>query len=208
MPWRFFIIGLSLFSLSACIPSPRSDLNRPSAKSVSQCMARLQNRNVRFSINEGIQRSNGCSTKNTIILEQFGIKASNLGPMTCTLASKFVNWSNGNVNLAAVKVFGSGLARIETFGTYSCRRINGTNNLSEHAFSNAIDVSAFVLKNGKRISVLKGWRGSRDEQRFLRTIRNDACRQFGTTLSPDFNEAHKDHFHLDDAQRNSGGFCR
>ncbi len=187
---------------------PRNDVRRSETISASQCLSNLKNRDVRFAINDGARRSNGCTTRNTILLERFGVKASNLGPMTCGLASKFINWSNGDVNQAAIRVFGSGLERVETFGTYSCRRVSGTRNLSEHAKSNAVDISGFVLKNGHRISVLQGWRGNQDEQRFLRQIRDDACNQFGTILSPDYNEAHKDHFHLDNAVRSSGSFCR
>ena len=35
------------------------------------------------------------------------------------------------------------------------------------------------------------------EARFLRRIRDDACRIFGTTLSPDYNAVHHDHLHLE-----------
>jgi hypothetical protein len=31
---------------------------------------------------------------------------------------------------------------------------------------------------------------------------------FGTVLSPDYNAAHADHFHFDQAARGFGGLCR
>jgi hypothetical protein len=31
---------------------------------------------------------------------------------------------------------------------------------------------------------------------------------FGTVLSPEYNAAHADHFHLDQAARTFGGVCR
>jgi len=31
---------------------------------------------------------------------------------------------------------------------------------------------------------------------------------FGTVLSPDYNPAHADHLHFDQASRGSGGMCR
>lgn len=195
------------FALASFIPSPRDDSRVSNNISDTRCLFNLQSRNVKFERNAG--RINGsCSTKNTIILRQFGVSATNLGPMTCGVASRFIYWSNGSVNHAAVQIFGSGLARVETFGTYSCRNIAGSGRVSEHASANAVDVSGFVLKDGRRISVLNDWNDSRDEQRFLRTIRDDACSQFGTVLSPDYNAAHKDHFHLDSAQRGFGSFCR
>ncbi len=44
-------------------------------------------------------------------------------------------------------------------------------------------------------------------QRFLRRIHASACRTFGTTLGPEANEAHRNHFHVDMAERQTGGYC-
>lgn len=44
-------------------------------------------------------------------------------------------------------------------------------------------------------------------QRFLRRIHSAACRSFGTVLGPEANEAHRNHFHLDMAERTTGSFC-
>ena len=43
---------------------------------------------------------------------------------------------------------------------------------------------------------------------FLHRLRDGACRVFGTVLSPDYNAAHSDHLHLDQAARGFGGVCR
>ena len=43
--------------------------------------------------------------------------------------------------------------------------------------------------------------------RFLREAHDAACRIFGTTLGPEANEAHRNHLHVDMAERKSGGFC-
>jgi len=42
---------------------------------------------------------------------------------------------------------------------------------------------------------------------FLKLVHDRACQEFGTVLGPDANDAHKDHFHLDQKQRRSG-FCQ
>jgi len=38
-----------------------------------------------------------------------------------------------------------------------------------------------------------------DEGRFVRAVRDGACRVFGVVLSPDYNAAHADHLHLNPA---------
>ena len=68
---------------------------------------------------------------------------------------------------------------------------------SEHAYANAWDVGAFELADGTLIRVLTGWDGERKQRNFLREVRGAACDVFRVTLSPDFNDAHADHFHLD-----------
>ena len=78
----------------------------------------------------------------------------------------------------------------------------------EHATGNAIDIAAFVTEDGRRISILQGWNGDGAEARFLRRVRDEACGVFGTVLSPDYNEAHRDHLHFDQAARGFGSFCR
>lgn len=104
----------------------------------------------------------------------------------------------------ARKYLGSGLKKTHHAGTYSCRRQNGNSSgaWSEHAFANAWDITGFELEDGRVISVLKHWRsdGSKDgraKAKFLNKSRSSACRLFRVVLSPDYNAAHKDHFHLD-----------
>jgi hypothetical protein len=77
---------------------------------------------------------------------------------------------------------------------------------SAHATANAIDVSAFDLADGRKISVLRGWTGgTSSERRFLRLVAKSACRRFSTVLDPDYNEVHRDHLHL---ELGASHFCR
>ena len=130
--------------------------------------------------------------------------------MTCPAATGLTAWLRHSVEPAAREVLGSPLARIEHLGTWNCRRIGGgeQGQWSEHATGNAIDIAAFVLEDGRRISVLAGWNAAPQEQAFLRRVRSDACQWFATVLSPDYNSAHADHLHLDQADRRIGGICR
>jgi hypothetical protein len=54
--------------------------------------------------------------------------------------------------------------------------------------------------------VLRDWDGDADERAFLSAVRNGACDLFATVLSPDYNEAHRDHLHLDQAARGEMGW--
>ena len=68
--------------------------------------------------------------------------------------------------------------------------------------------AAFVFEDGRRVGVLSDWEGGGAEARFLHRVRDGACGVFGTVLSPDYNEAHRDHLHFDQAARGFGSFCR
>lgn len=118
--------------------------------------------------------------------------------MQCPLSVAVFLWQR-EVNDLAQKHFGQPLAKIHHMGTYSCRRQrgNGSGRWSEHAFANAWDVGAFELEDGTLIRVLTGWDGERKQANFLREAREAACGLFRVTLSPDYNSAHADHFHLD-----------
>jgi hypothetical protein len=172
-----------------------------------QCLVDLQRANVKHTPLANQTFGGGCQAIDSVKLLDIGVPVTNLGALTCPLARTFSAWSQYAVRPAARQFFGKEVVKIETFGTYSCRNIYGrsTGKLSEHARSNAIDISAFVLSDGRRITVLAGWNGARDEQAFLRALHRSACRRFGTALGPDYNSAHHNHFHFD---MGGNGFCR
>jgi hypothetical protein len=81
--------------------------------------------------------------------------------------------------------------------------------MSEHGFGNAIDIAGFTLESGRKVTVLDGWRGDKDERRFLRGVHESACGQFRTVLGPEADRHHRDHFHLDlQNRRNGSSYCR
>jgi hypothetical protein len=177
-----------------------------------QCLTSLKSNDVRFTPLPNQFYGSGCKTIDTVKLMSFATEASNLGPMTCPLAANFAAWAKYAVRPAAMQYLGSDVIRIETMGTYKCRNINGgqSGRLSQHAFGNAVDVSAFVLKDGRRISVLGGWNGKADERVFLRRLHASACKRFGTVLGPNYNAAHANHLHFDMAKSMKDGsvYCR
>ena len=171
-----------------------------------QCFARLQSQSVAFTPLPDRNFGGGCSAIGSVKLLGIGVPATGLGAMTCNLAANFAAWARYGVQPAARLILGAEIEKIETFGTYNCRPIAGSGKLSEHAHSNAIDVSAFVLSDGRRITVQQGWHGDQQTRQFLSLIHASACKRFNTVLSPDYNAAHHDHFHFDMGGR--GGFCR
>ena len=171
-----------------------------------QCFAKLQSQAVAFTPLPDRTFGGGCSAVGSVKLIDIGVPATNLGAMTCSLAANFAAWARYGVQPAARMILGAEIEKIETFGTYNCRPIAGSAKLSEHAHSNAIDVSAFVLSDGRRITVQKGWGGDQQTRQFLKLVHTSACKRFNTVLSPDYNAAHNDHFHFDMGGR--GGFCR
>jgi hypothetical protein len=180
------------------------------SKDARMCLSDLKSSKISFAALPDKNYGGGCSATNAVNLIDIGTKVTNLGPMTCTLANSFTDWTRDIVRPAAKKILGSPLARIETTGTYSCRRVGGNGNLSQHAFANAVDVFAFVTEDGRKVSVLNGWNGTEKEQRFLRQLHKEACGVFGTVLGPTYNREHANHFHFDMAasRLNGSAFCR
>jgi hypothetical protein len=149
----------------------------------------------------------GCSALGAVQLLDIGVPVTGIRSMRCPLARNFSNWVRYGVAPAARQLLGSDLVRIESYGTYVCRPIAGSQRLSEHGRANAVDVAVFVLADGRRVSVLDGWQSSDDrERRFLRAVHQSACKRFRTVLGPEYNAAHANHFHFDEGGR--GGFCR
>ena len=175
-----------------------------------QCLALLGQQMARFEALPDKYYGAGCSTVNSVRLsalrsDDAELALANLGPVSCPLASDFARWARYGVDRAARQKLGSPLKKIETFGSYSCRNVAGSSRRSAHASAQAIDVAAFVLADGRRISVKDDWNGTAAERDFLRTVQNSACKRFGTVLGPNYNAAHHDHFHLEET---GGGFCR
>ncbi len=229
--FRIVITTLSALALTGCSILPSSSRNEGAATQhtdakprvtsaqsrISQrpndraCFQELGAAGARFNPVPDTYAGPGCTKLGTVQLSSlagdrsaFGV--SNIGPVQCRTATAFSDWARFGVDRAARQILGSSLDRIETMGSYSCRNVAGTSRRSAHARAEAIDISAFVLKNGRRISVKGGWSdGNAAEREFLRVVHKSACKRFGTVLGPNYNRAHKDHFHVEGT---GAKFCR
>jgi hypothetical protein len=163
-----------------------------------RCEAALAEGGVAFTPAEP-QRAGDCHVLNGVRLGEGVVPLKPAAPvMSCQEALAFADWTRHAVQPAAQSVYGARVVEIEHFGTYACRPIRGhAHGLSEHAFADAIDVSAFRLSDDRLISVLRSYRDQGPDGVFLRRVHDRACQVFGHALGPDFNADHKDHFHLD-----------
>ena len=119
--------------------------------------------------------------------------------LACPIVSALDRWLAESVQPAAMRWFGNRIVEIKQISAYSCRGMNGnpSAHISEHAFGNALDIAAFTLADGRRITVKEGWHGLPEEQGFLRDVQGAACRTFTTVLAPGSNAYHYDHIHVD-----------
>lgn len=197
-------------------PPPRQGVARPLGyrtpplAQTRACLADLSRTGIRYSPVPDQSFGGGCSIAGAVSLLDIGVPVTGLKAMRCGLAQAFTGWVRYAVVPAAHQILGSRVVRIDTFGSYACRAVIGNpvagNRLSGHALANAVDVAGFVLADGRRVTVAADWRsGSAQTQAFFAAIHASACKRFGTVLSPDYNAAHRDHFHLEDDHT---GFCR
>lgn len=201
---------------SASPPSSSTGSNPGSGGSTGpsnarMCVSELSAMGARFTTVPDSYGAPGCNQLGTVRLSSLAgdssaFEMTNLGPVKCEVAKAFAGWARFGVDRAAQQILGSRLVRIETMGSYACRNIAGTNKRSSHSRAEAIDVSAFVLADGRRIVLKRDWDGgTRAEREFLRIVQASACKRFGTVLGPEYNAAHEDHFHLEGV---GAKFCR
>ncbi|WP_322981626.1 extensin family protein [Pseudomonas sp. C11] len=139
----------------------------------------------------------GCPIENAVRFHSAEVGLSSSFMATCPLAVSFALFERHGLQPAAQAVFGQPVVRLEHVGSFACRSIAGSQRPSQHAYANALDMVGFRLRDGRHISVLHDWTGQGDKARFLRLVQEAACDSFNVTLGPQYNAAHRDHFHVD-----------
>ncbi|MCK6575402.1 extensin family protein [Myxococcota bacterium] len=88
-------------------------------------------------------------------------------------------------------------------GTYNCRVIAGTDSLSMHGLGLAIDIHELRTSDGTTYNVERDWEHTDDPQtregRFLYEFGQQMFARgiFNIVLTPNYNAAHDNHFHVD-----------
>lgn len=175
-----------------------------------ECEARLKEVSAQYQIARVPLRQprNGtftCGTEQAVIYRRgpAGIRWSSAPLVSCGLALAIARFEQ-IVQEEATRELGQRVRRIVQGGTYNCRKMTRFQLVSEHSYANAIDIKAFVLENGRRVSVLSDFGSTQaparsPAQRFLRGLArrlyDDAV--FSVVLTPYWDALHRDHFHLD-----------
>ncbi|HEY8089605.1 MAG TPA: extensin family protein [Polyangiaceae bacterium] len=107
---------------------------------------------------------------------------------------------------------GTEIRRIDTLGAYACvtragpytTRYSTKPAISEHSFGLAVDLRSFTPAKGREITVQRDYEKGTDAPReargrFLREVARRLRHETGLThvLTPDFDAAHFNHFHVD-----------
>ena len=116
--------------------------------------------------------------------------------LDCAFAVAFAGFLRDLVSPLGESMLGASVVALDTGPGYDCRsvdRVPGAK-VSPHGKGIAIDVSAILLADRRRIAV--GREASPQEALFMQTVRRAGCGWFTTILGPGDRD-HADHFHFD-----------
>ena len=169
------------------------------SKDRALCLQVLATANITYEQVPDRMTGPACGFYNAVRISRTSSRVSAPFSLSCRAAVSLAMWEYHVLAPTAEKYFGQRVATIEHFGSYSCRNVYGRANAtrSQHATAEALDIAGFVLEDDRRIRVLKDWPEPGEQADFLREVRTGACRFFDGVLSPDYNAAHRDHFHFD-----------
>ena len=142
----------------------------------------------------------GCPIRNALRLQGSQVEFSPNRPVvTCPLAAAWALFEHHALQQAALAHLGSRVTAVRHLGSYNCRNVYGRaqGRRSQHATANALDIAGFTLADGRSVMLPRDWDAADGRGAFLRAARDGACRSFRAVLGPDYNAAHRDHFHLD-----------
>lgn len=103
----------------------------------------------------------------------------------------------------ATELVSHNVTEVEHLGVFNCRVISGTSTLSEHGRGTAIDLAAFRFSDGRRWTVnddfQTGTMPTTAAGTWMWALVNTMFdeRMFNIILTPNYNAAHRNHFHVD-----------
>lgn len=108
-------------------------------------------------------RSGECGAPAPVAVRRVGastpVEISPPAVVNCRMVAKLHEWVEGTLQPAARDAFNAPVRRLVNASGYVCRNRYGSSidKISEHAFANAIDISAFVMADGRSVDVLGNW---------------------------------------------------
>ncbi|MEM6498969.1 MAG: extensin family protein [Pseudomonadota bacterium] len=138
-----------------------------------------------------------------------GVSLSTPATLECRTARRFADWMEGVAAPAVRDELDVEIESAWVMASYACRTRNNKPGarISEHGRGRAIDIGGFILSDGSRITVKQDW-GRSDAGQALSRIHAQSCELFQTVLGPEADVHHKNHLHLDTAQRQGKAYCR
>nr|WP_226857613.1 extensin family protein [Enterobacter cloacae complex sp. P31C] len=172
-------------------------LRRLTPEACSSLLAQANQRNLIRT--QAVADSGGeCPLSDVVRVRDFGPVSLNGSFLaSCPLALSSALFVSQQARPLTKRFTGSELTRIEHLGSFACRNIYHRPDArrSEHATAEALDIAAFRLANGERVTVLKGWKSAKT-QPWLKALLAASCGYYGNGLGPEYNAAHASHFHL------------
>lgn len=182
---------------------------RRALQSGPACIVALETGRLAARALEDLVDGERCGIKNRVELSGVGLASLSPVETTCAIALTMAMWEEHSLQTAARSILGTELTKIDHLSSYNCREIRtlqGTGGrMSLHATAEAIDISGFHFADGRHLWLRRDWNNDGPEAEFLKAARDGACDWFQTTLGPDYNTLHADHFHL---QSRGWGTCR
>lgn len=163
------------------------------------CQQALQSSQLRYRAQADSPASAKCPLSNVWRIEGGQARLSSSFLASCPLAVAYALFERHGLQPVAQRVLGQSVVQVDHLGSFACRNVYNrkAGRLSQHASANALDIAGFRLRDGQRIVLARDWQGTGDKAMFLREVRQAACEHFSTVLGPEYNAAHRDHFHVD-----------
>lgn len=129
-----------------------------------------------------------------------GVRLSQAATIDCDTARALNTWVSDVLQPA----YRDRVVELRIAAHYICRSRNNIRGakISEHGKGKAIDITAFVLSDGRAKVVAGGF------DRTMRKAHKGACGIFKTTLGPGSDGFHEDNLHYDTSDRSGGAYCR
>ena len=146
-----------------------------------KCLKDLEEVGIKYT-KLGTIKENKCVIKNAVKIQNFP-ETDLSGPvlLSCPTAKKVSEFFDE-----------IGATNVKHMGTYNCRKMRGSDIMSEHSYGTAIDIS---IINGA--SITNDWGKNTEQGLILKNAYISACSIFRNVLTPDSDKAHKNHFHID-----------
>ena len=140
-----------------------------------------------------------CPLTNTLRVQGGDVALSSSFLASCRLAVSFALFEHHALQPAAQAVFGQAVTRVDHLGSFACRNIYGREKADSASMPAPMPwiSPVFVWRMGAPSACSRiGRRTIRTHGFYVRSAMAPAT-MFNVVLSPDYNAAHRNHFHVD-----------